>query len=1159
MKTRCILFVWILFCGWLQAGERELWEKSFQDPPMAARPWVYWFIMDGNLSREGITADLESMAQAGIGGAIVMEVSVGIPRGEVEFMSDRWCELFRHAVCEAERLGMQITLNAGPGWTGSGGPWVKVEQSMQHLVSSSVLVTGPARYDGPLPMPEPREPYFGSAGLPDWLLQDRRRFYEDEAVLAVPTRAVTGRLQDLDEKALYRRDPYSSMPGVKAYLPSRAAYDEVPASDLVRRDDIIDLTDRLKKDGRLEWDIPAGSWTILRFGRRTTGANTRPAPVPGLGFESDKFDAQALEAHYEQYVTKLLEKIGRRPTDRTTGWTSLHIDSWEMGAQNWSAKFPEYFQQQCGYDPRPYLPVLAGRIVDSVEVSERFLWDLRQVAQHVVLEQHARHLKELGRRDGFGLSIEPYDMNPTCDMMLGSVADVPMCEFWAQGFGFDTRFSCYESASVAHTLGREIVAAEAFTAVDSEAWQLYPWLMKNQGDWAFCTGINRIVFHRYAHQPWLDRRPGMTMGPYGVHWDRTQTWWPMVNAYHEYLARCQYLLRQGNTVADICYLAAEGAPHVFRPPTSALQGQLGDRRGYNFDGCTPATLLEGARVEQNRVVLPSGAAYELLVLPQCETMTPVLLTKIKQLVEAGATVVGPPPVQSPGLKDFPECDKQVENLAKTLWGSDRSGVAVHRRVGEGEIIWGPQLFAAGHAPNAEEPIEQAKWIWYPGGNPAAGEVPCARYFRRIWDLPEGKAIATAQLQMTADNSCVAWINGQEAGRADNFHLAPRFDVTTLLKPGSNLVAVEAKNGGDNPNPAGLIVALAVTFQDGTSVCLASDGQWQSAQDPATHWQQSTEGEGTWVAAAELGASDMAPWALKPQVDPCPPLYPEYQATAEVLRGKGIEPDFESDGPVRYTHRRTEEADIYFVANTSGQQITTECQLRVAGGEPELWDPVTGEQRRLSECSQHGNRLAIPLRFEPYQSFFVVVDRVAAASEPQTKSSKNYRDIAVVTTLEGPWEVTFPASVGGVARTEPITATFAQLQDWTDRDEPTIRHYSGIATYRRQFDMPATLEPPCDSIWLDLGAVQCLARVRLNGKDLGVVWCAPWRVEITSALQARDNQLEIEVANLWPNRLIGDAGLPPEKRMAWSTWSPYTKDSPLLSSGLLGPVRIMKSQ
>ncbi len=1159
-SCRILLLLLALVVGRVaSAQEGEPLAQGFQHPPSAARPWVYWFIMDGNLSREGITADLESMDEAGIGGVIIMEVNVGIERGDVEFMSDRWCELFKHAVQEAERLGLHITLNAGPGWTGSGGPWVNVQQSMQHLVASSVAVTGPVTFDAVLPRPAPREPYFGSAGLPAWLLQAREDFYADVAVLAIPATGEDARLSDLDEKALYVREPYSSKPGVKAYLPSRATYADVAGGAAIPLRETIDLTGRLHADGRLEWDVPAGDWTILRFGRRTTGANTRPAPSPGLGFESDKFDRGALAAHYEAFVGKLMKTVGPRPVDRTSGWTMLHIDSWEMGAQNWSAQFREQFQRRRGYDPLPYLPVMTGRIVESVEVSERFLWDLRLTAQQLVLDEHARHLKELGRRDGFGLSIEPYDMNPSADMTLGSVADVPMCEFWSQGYGFDTRFSCIEATSIAHTLGRPIVAAEAFTATDAEAWQLFPGAMKNQGDWALCAGINRFVFHRFAHQPWLDRRPGMTMGPYGVHWDRTQTWWPLVSAYHRYLARCQYLLRQGTSVADICYLTAEGAPHVFRPPASALHGDGGDRRGFNFDGCTPETLCAEARVEGDRLVLSSGASYQLLVLPSCETITPPLLGKIQRLVESGATVVGSPPQKSPSLVDYPQCDEQVKTLAAVLWGSAaNSAELVRREVGQGEIVWGGDLRTATQARTAPPPIAEARWIWYPEGDPAASQPPCTRYFRRVVELPADRQVRVARIQVTADNSFEIWVNGQRAGSGDNFHLAPDFDVTAMLKPGHNMLAVAVTNGGESPNPAGLIAALEVEFRDGRPLRVASDRQWLAAQDISLGWQQQSVSEG-WVAAIELGASDMAPWHLKAQDDACPPLYPEYSATAALLTEQGVLPDFESDGPVRYTHRRTDAVDIYFVANTTNARVATDCRFRMAAGQPELWDPVTGQIRDLPEFSQSNRRTTLPLCFEPYQSYFVLFKKSAGRDGSATSGAKNFADAVFLTPLEGPWRVSFENPAGATSGASPFVVEFPELQDWTGREEPAVRFYSGIAAYGKEFDLPHTLNPARDTILLDLGKVHCLARVRLNGHDLGILWCAPWRVDVTRAVQAKGNRLEIEVANLWPNRLIGDAALPVEQRVSWTTWNPYRKDSPLLPSGLLGPVRLGKEK
>ncbi|MEW6071242.1 MAG: glycosyl hydrolase [Planctomycetota bacterium] len=775
---------------------------------------------------------------------------------------------------------------------------------------------------------------------------------------------------------------------MRPFLPAPAAFPEPPPEDVIARAEIVDLSDRLERDGRLVWDAPAGEWEILRFGRRSTGANTRPAPRPGLGLECDKLDPAALDAHFDAFVGRLVREVGPRPLDRAAGWTSLHIDSWEMGAQNWTAGFGAEFRGRRGYDPLPYVPAMTGRVAESVEISERFLWDLRLTLQELVIENHAAHLRDLGRRHGFRLSIEPYDMNPTADLTLGGVADVPMGEFWAHGHGFDSAFSCVEAASIAHTTGRSIVGAEAFTAGESEAWRLYPALLKDQGDWALCAGINRVVFHRFAHQPWLDRRPGMTMGPYGVHWDRTQTWWPLAGAYHRYLARCQFLLRQGAPVADVCYLVPEGAPHVFRPPASALAGELPDRRGFAFDGCAPEALVAGARVEEERIVFPGGAAYRLLVLPAVETMTPRLLRAVAALVAAGATIAGSPPQGSPSLEEYPRCDEEVAELAAELWGGRApSAEVVRRSAGTGAIVWGGELQVAGAAP------------------------------------------------------------------------------------------------------------------DGT-----------------------------------------------------PELYPTYEATARLLAALGTPPDFASDGPLRYAHRRTADADLYFVANRTAREIDAAGTFRVTGRRPERWDPLTGAIHRLATFAERDGRTTVPLRFAPHQSWFVVFRAEPTAGAPVVANGADRREPSLLARIDGPWDVFFAPENGG-----PGSVRFATLGDWRESADPQIRHYAGIATYTGAFDLPGLPAAGPRRLVLDIGEVPDLARIRLNGADLGILWCAPWRVEVAAAARAGGNRLEIDVASLWPNRLIGDCALPPEEQVAWTTWNPYGPGDPLLPSGLLGPVRILAGE
>ncbi len=978
-------------------------KSGFQNPPDSARPGVYWYFMDGNLSKEAMTADLASMKEVGIGNLIFLEVNVGVPRGPVDFLSEEWQALFKHAVREAERLGIVITLGVGPGWTGSGGPWVNPAQSMQHLVASTLQVSGPATTKVKLPVPAPKKPYFGEGVFTPDLEKQWKDFYEDVAVLAFPSSGADSKIADIDEKALYYRAPYTSVPGVKPYLPSLAEYPDLPKDAVVQKDRILNLTDSLQPDGTLSWNVPAGQWTIMRFGKRNNGAVTRPAPFPGLGFECDKFDTVALNAHLDHYTGALLRSIGTLDSTAIGGLKMLHMDSWEMGSQNWTARFREEFRKRRGYDPLPFYPVYAGNMVESLEVSERFLWDLRLTSQELVLDYHARHLKKYSHTHGFGLSIEPYDMNPNADLALGAVADVPMCEFWSNGFGYDAAFSCIEATSIAHVNGLSVVAAEAFTAESTEAWQQHPASMKNQGDWAFATGINRLVYHTFAHKPLgEDLRPGMTMGPYGVHWDRGQTWWPLVADYHRYISRCQYILQQGRTVADILYLTPEGAPHVFRPPSSALAGDefMPDRKGYNFDGCSPDQLFQ-ASVQNNQIFFPGGATYQLLVLPMVETMTPELLEKIRSLTNDGATVIGLPPQKSPSLSGYPDCDQKVKTIVQALWGGFTPPASTDKRAyGQGKIIWG------GVFSNKE---------------------------------------------------------------------------------------------------------------------------------------------------AET-------------------LYPGYEPVAALLKEMGREEDFIASAPIRYTHRTTADWDIYFVANRTSQSITSDAVFRTTQGNPECWDPLTGETRKLPEFSVSGTQTTIPLQFEPYQSFFIVFEK-GAASTPD--KGKNFPEKIAVDTLQGPWQVSFDPQWGGPKE----KVVFAQLADWTTRPEEGIKYYSGIAIYRNTFDISEEIAAdPEQRLYLDAGTVKNIARVRLNGQDLGVVWTAPWQVDVTGAVKQGTNQLEIEVANLWPNRLIGDEQLPDDgiSNGQWPAWLVegkerssgrytftthhfYTAASALMPSGLMGPVTLLQSE
>ena len=1068
--------------------------------------------MDGHLTREGITADFEAMKKAGIRGMIYMDVDVGVPRGNVPFMSKKWQENFKHAVLECERLGLEFTTITGPGWTGSGGPWIKIEQSMQHLVPSSVNTKGPGKFNAILPKPRPRVSSYHRKQTPQ-MRKALADFYQDVAVYAFPRRDAV--VTDIREKALFIRNPYTSMRGVRPYLPSPASYLELDKSKVIDPTTIIDLTDRLQPDGRLKWDVPRGEWTILRMGRRSTGANTRPAPAAGLGFESNKFDKKALDAHFKAYLDPLLKQIGPRPKDRKTGFTGLDADSWEMSAQNWTPGFREKFKKRRGYDPWLYFPAYSGRVVGSREITERFLWDVRMTCQELLLENHIGHMKELCHKRGLKLAIEPYDMNPTADLDLGSLADIPMGEFWLNTF--NSSWSCLEAASIGHVMGKPIVAAEAFTS-SRTFWRKTPWTLKDQGDWAFAAGINRFVIVTFAHQPWLDRSPGMMFASYGLHWERTQTFWPLVHGYHEYLARCSHLLQQGTTVSDILYLTPQGAPHVFRPPASAMDGTaiLPDKKGYGFDGCSPNILMARAQVRDGRIAFPGGTSYRLMVLPRYETMTPQLLAKIRDMVKAGATVVGLPPAKSPSLSDYPACDKRVQSLAKELWGTLETPATVKLTAGSSYPNYPLQL--------ARDHDLKTRWISN-GDKPGQGPTPKdPEYLTWRFSAP----FPAASLVITPYPDCGpkdCELQCSQDGKT--FRTICRFVVQQRKE--KTVVFDEEKSQSFR-----LVINSSYPFQG--QAC------WNVQ---ISEIALLAKGRGEIVRRAYGRGS------LYWNVDPSAQLYPNYDSTAAVLKKMGVREDFTATGPLRYGHRRTSEREIYFVSNKSCKPLQADCTFRAAAGRPELWDPVNGRKRTLPQHKSVNGLTTIPMAFAPRESFFVVFPRGGSAKRDKSiAGGVNFPKANTVSTLKGPWGVSFDPKLGG-----PKKVTFDALEDWTRRKEEGIKYYSGIATYRKIFSQPARLAG-CSRVYLDLGTVHEMARVRLNGTDLGVVWCAPWRVDITHALKAGDNHLEIEVANLWPNRLIGDASKPQAKRITWTiSKHPYTAGSKLLPSGLTGPVTV----
>ena len=1028
---------------------------SFLNPPDAARPWVYWFWINGNITREGITADLEAMERVGIGGVLIMEVD-GSPQGPVAFGTGTWQEMFRFACQEAGRLGLEINMNDGAGWTGSGGPWNTAENSMQQLLYAELSLEGGKSFNGELQKPKLRkwEIPGTEGGEPE--------YYRDIAVIAFPTpKNNSFKTDNIHLKAGFRTistPPEHLRAGNNAFRMLPITGQPAPEDATINPEEILNLTTDFK-NGRLTWDVPPGNWTVIRFGHGPTGATNHPAPKAGMGYECDKMSKEAVEIHFNKFLGDILSLAGP-----LTGKTlvATHVDSWEVGYQNWTKAFPEEFKKRCGYDITPFLPAMTGRIIENAEVTERFLWDLRFTISELIAENYAGQMRELSNKHGIQFSMEAIDNTPFDEIRVAGQANLPQTEFWYRrereavgesGDCFEGVFRSYAwtpaMVSAAHIFGRKIIPSEAFTANPGENWLAHPALLKPQGDWAFCSGINRFIFHRYAMQPWIDRKPGMTMAFWGLHYERTQTWWEETKPWHQYLTRCQYLLQNGLFVADLLYLQPESAPTRFMPPGVDFTNPIPpDTPGYNFDGCTSDVVFNRISIENGLIVLPDGMTYRAMVLPRqgeqlmAGVMTLNLARKIEELVNQGMVIIGPPPVKTPGLTNYPQCEEELKQIIGRLWGDTNK--AGERKVGKGQVYWG-------------------------------------------------------------------------------------------------------------------------------------------------------------------------------------------KSPAEILSSQGVQEDFRcgKPAPFRYIHRRAEDgSEIYFVSNKQNAEVEATCNFRVSRRSPEFWWPESGKTEKPAIYSESNGVVTLPLRLSEFGSVFVVfppekievTDRILKITHNgkllandigskislsrrngkfeslisvsgqytiQTSGNRRFKielsKLPEPIKVSGPWEVRFAPNWGAPPRVQ-----FPELTSWSDHNDSGIRYFSGKATYHKKITIPSEMIQNDRLIYLNLGEVEVMAIVKLNGKELGILWKKPYRIDITTAAQAGENSLEITVVNLWPNRLIGDEFLPedrnwseegaatptsksvmqslkeypqwfldgkpsPTGRFTFSIIKVWSKDDALRRSGLLGPV------
>ncbi|MHB1460010.1 MAG: glycosyl hydrolase [Armatimonadota bacterium] len=1063
---------------------------GFTNPPDEAKPRVFWYWLRNWASKEGLTKDLEEYKAKCIGGVMIVayiDAAGPMPSGP-NFMSPAWRELFKHAVKECHRLKLEMSVNLCYGWD-MGGPWITPEYNSRVLAQSRLVLSGPRMFSGQLPAPpgisehykditiqairltedyvdssvtvtgsssQPTWPasnvadgndarFWVSSGAspaerprperPEWLLfeyakpivapalriwpragfgpkdmqvqvsDDGKNFktvkiisLDDEPDITIPLGGISSKSFRLlitssyspwnvqVVKAEFLTKESASLQRAKELLgyktnfssygkPEEASIHDITKASLsapsdvfaahsVKPGEVIDLSTRMNPDGSLNWSVPAGNWVVIRTGYAIS--NHR---VADGGLHVDFLSREALDIHYKATAKVLIQDAGVYARNTLKYFFE---DSWESRSLSWTPGFEDYFKKFAGYDIKPYLPVIAGYTIGSPEISDRFLYDYRQALADCFTINHYKHFQELAHTDGIGLHCESggpcYPTAPSMDALRNlSFSDIPMGEFWQSRSWKEGIYNKVgkQTSSAAHLYGSKYVAAESFTALDGDLhWKVSLANLKPTADLALCDGFNRFFIHTSNTVRDEDGKPGYEFAA-GTHFNRNVTWWNQSGAFLKYVARCQYLLSQGLFVGDVCYFNDDNVPNLVEP--KHIIPTLG--RGYDYDVCNTDALLHRMSVRNGRIVLPDGMSYRLLVLPESSTMPVAVIKKLRQLIEAGATVIGPKPATAPGLINYPASQNAVRSEADLIWGHQDTQKPGDHRLGKGMVIWGES------------------------------------------------------------------------------------ERTVLLSMG------------------------------------------------------------------------------------VPPDF-QYSTTAKEM-------------PLEYIHRLDGNTHIYFVVNTKPTSVQAVCRFRVTGKQPEIWDAVTGEMKNASSYTQSNGYTSLPLAFAPHGSVFIIFKHnIPVNSKGLGINNSPVLDKKLDVT--GSWNVRFDPKWGG-----PATTVFEQLQDWSKSTIDGIKYYSGTAIYSKTITLPASLLSDHKQLYLDLGKVMVIGTVKMNGKPVGCTWTEPYRVAISHALRAGKNTIEVEVANLWPNRLIGDAGLPQDKRYTHSNVS-YDKSAPLLSSGLLGPVAIYGS-
>jgi hypothetical protein len=1311
-------------------------EAGFRKPPLTAWPQTFWFWMNGHVSKEGITLDLEAMKRVGIGGVLNMDVGTGIPKGPVQYLSAAWIQLKKHALEEANRLGLEFIMHNCPGWSSSGGPWITPEHAMQQITWSETYIQGGKPVNMYLSKPATRLNYYrdiavmayaslegeellqtvklssGSGAVDSRLLWgnnapgvivhphgEQNAYLQFEFMAPYEARMITFFISAADKEAagkplefgertsilveasddgatfrlvtpistgfdtellvgdkyivfdipvtkakyfrltsnkarLYKQVQFSGITRLKNWMEktnqrgrnilfvTEASTIENNNDQVVERGSVIDIDQVLNitsytgQDGLLKWDAPPGNWTILRIGFTPTGAMNKAAPDHGGGLECDKYNAAAITFHFNNMLQQLLPAMAPLAAKKKIG---LEIDSYEAGPQNWTAGFEQQFKQRWGYDIFAYLPILAGgRIVGSVDITERFLWDFRRLQADLMAANYYGRFRELCHQHGFTTYIEPYDSGPMEEMQIGSKTDVNIGEYW-NGITtfFPARWPAVRTpklvASIAHTNGQPVAGVEAFTsAPDCSRWQEYPFALKALGDKIFTKGVNRMVIHRYAHQPHPTAVPGMTMGPWGIHFDRTNTWWEQGTAWLQYMARCQYLLQRGRFAADLLYFSGEDANMYTRVNADALYPP--PPGGYDYDLINADTIDKQVTIVNNRIQLRHGATYRLLILQNFKTVSISLLRKLHELIQAGMIVVGAKPERSAGLSDYADKDDAFHQLTHALWGNSKSSAG--RRIGKGLVFWDQPLIPlldqlqvrpdfeytsrSGDAPVVyiHRKTEEGDVYFISNQRRTYEELVCT--FRvtnkqpELWDAVTGAITPVPVYELLGDRIRVpvqltpygsVFVVFRKPAGANRFH--------AILKDNETIISATnfPPSQPTRYNKEGNNFTICFWAKPEISILLNAVFSMGTIAQPWTEFYavypsagKALYGEGHAACGIAVGVNGVAVWenAVGDAV--------MVLAAPVAIEGWSYITVQYSDGiPAVYVNGRLVQKGTkskYVVHPPANKAYLRDGASYYNGdmSEPELFAEVLPEEKIRSLAMS-----SVPLQVPPFivemKGALIIKKngRYVLRNDKGGITAFTISNLNRPVSIKGPWQVTFPTGLGA-----PAQIQLTELMSLHRYTEEGVKYFSGTVTYSTRFTIPA-LPLAGKRILLDLGRVEVIAEVFVNERNLGIVWTRPYQVDITDALQKGNNRVVIKVTNLWPNRLIGDeqhpdvdkyspgaytsgreslvggyieqlpdwyvqrAPKPAGKRVGFTTWKHFIKQAPLLESGLIGPV------